>query len=354
MEIRSLIRPNILTLDRINGLPGNSSAPASIPLDKGESPFNRPQNRYPSPDMEAELVAALADSLHLPPTSVALAGGTDEATDRLLRILCTPQRDNIVITVPSVESYDRLAAINDIECRHAHLDCDFSLPVDKVLGLTNQRTKAILLCSPNVPTGNLLSRDAILKIASRFKGLVVVNEAYIDYARTPSLADDVMQHHNLIVLRTFSKAFASAALRISYILAHPDIIRYLNLIRPSGTLPTHTLTEGLAILRRRFDIDKWTKWQLEEREKVIASVKQLPICVKLYPTDANFFMVKVPDAPALLNYLAEQGIAARNCSAQPQCDNCIAITIGLTIDNNALLGALRKYCEKTTHAHTNP
>lgn len=345
MDIRSLIRPNILAMGRCSKAAHTSLQNARIRLNKGESPFNAPQNRYPDGDLEGKLAAAIAAAQGMVPANVGLAGSTDEIIDRLLRVFCTPQRDNIILAVPSTANCECLAEINDIELRYVPLDQGFALRADKIMSQANQRSKILLLSSPNVPTGNLLSRDTILSVADRFKGIVVVNEAYIEYARTPSLAADIAQHPNLAVARTFSKAYASAALRLSYLLAHPDIVHHFNLVRPSGILPTHTLTEGLALLRRRFDVDKWIKWQLEERGKVIAAVKQLPLCLKLYPTDANFFMIKVPDAPALLRYLAEQEIAACDCSGLPGCDNCIAFTVSLTPDNNALLSALRKYCE---------
>ena len=343
--LQSLVRPNIQALARRKKTGSLIKETITLHLDKGESPFNAPYNRYPDKTLELEMATAISAMRQLTPEYTALTNGTYQSIDLLIRIFCIPQRDNIIIPEPSSEKTNQIAAINDVECRHIHLDENFDIYAEDVLKLAGPHTKAVILTSPNIPTGNLIAKDEILELANLFQGLIIVDESYIDYARTPSLAKEIPQTPNLIIVGSLSKGFASAALRIGFILAHPEIIHYVSIVTPPHPLPTNSLQEGMNILRHHFDVDKWVKWQLEERTKVIAAIKQLPFCQKVYPTDTNFFMLKVTDPQSLQNYLTSQGIKVHDCSSLSGCENCLAITIGLTGDNNTLLGALRRYSE---------
>ncbi len=343
-ELKALVRPNILAKMSLPEGQNMDSAVLKVRLDKGELPFNAPYNRFSSEEQEALLTAEVARDKRLSPAAVALVAGSYGATDALLRTFCIPQRDNIVMPEPSPSLFSRLAMLNDIECRKVRLEEDFGLSADRLLAVVGQNTKAILLSSPNYPAGNLFSRSEILRLADSFDGLVVVDETYVEFSRAASLACELAAHPNLVITGNLSAAFASAGLELGYVLAGPDVIRYVQLVKPPHSLPVPAIEAACELFgRRRFDVDKWVKWILEERGKVIAAVRQLPLCERVYPTDAHFFMLKVKDAEAVKAHLSGAGVAVADCSAYPGCSGCLNITIGMKPDNNALLSALRNY-----------
>ncbi len=243
--------------------------------------------------------------------------------------------------------YARLAMANDIECRRIQLTQNFNLPVEKILGMTNRHTKLILLCTPNYPTGKLMIKEEIVHLAQCFDGIVAIDETFADYSRSTSLSGSLAECPNLIITGTLAGAYAIAGANMGYIIAQNDIIRYIKFLLPAHAVPRPSLAMGIDMLtRRRFDVDKWVKWTLEERPKVMAAIMQLPFCRKVHPTDANFFMAEVDNATKLTAYLEQEGIRVADCNEYSGCENCIGITIGLKGENDRLLSALRKYQER--------
>ncbi len=342
-DLKYLIRPNIqaLALEH-DGLPARAAADEGEWLDANESPYNAPLNRYPDARQQ-ELKELLSRLRGLRPDCLFPAGGVEELVDTLLRLFCIPQKDNVVSVEPTCPLYGVRAAVNDVEYRRVALNADFSLPVERVLGVVNANTKLILLCSPNSPTGNLLDAAEILRLADSFNGMVVVDETYVDFGRSESLRQEVAAHHNLVVLESFSVGWASAGLRLGVAYAVPQVVAYMNLVRTTWNLSTPVLAAATDLVRRRFDVDKWVKHLLEERGRVMAAVAMLPFCEKIFPSDANFFMVRVRDAERLQAYLASCGIYVQAVGHRPMCENCLRITVGSPQANRALLAALRRY-----------
>ena len=342
-DFKSIVRPNILQLtDGLLSKQPTISENIRVHLDANENPYNSPYNRYPKADYTA-LKNILGQIKGIWPHCIALSNGTNEAIDFILRVFCVPGRDNIISIAPTSRNYREFAAINDIECKTASLDNHFQITADQILSLSDEHTKIVFLCSPNNPTGNLLDKNEVLQLCDRFQGIVVVDEAYNEFSHTESIVRSISSHHNLIALNTLSKAFASAELRLAAIYAVPEIIRYIKAITPHHHISTWTQKESMEILKRRFDVDKWIHQLLEERRKVMSAIKQLPMCEKVYDSDANFFLVKFQNADDVYQYLLKEGIAVCNCSNLPHCENCLRITIGLPSENNLLIGALRKY-----------
>ena len=342
-DFKSLIRPNILQLsERILTTTNPSTKDVKVHLEANENPFNAPHNRYHQ-DNNSEFKEMLGKMKGIWPHCITLTRGTDEAIDFIFRVFCIPGQDNVLALSPTSRHYEEFGLKNDVVCRPILLDQQYQITADTLLCNTDEHSKVIFLCSPNNPTGNLLHREQIIELCDRFQGIVVVDEAYNEFSRSESVVRLIAQHHNLIVLNSLSKAFASADLRLATIYAVPEIIRYINCIIPHHHVSHWAELQGVAILKRRFEVDKWINQLLEERRKVMNAVRQLPICEAVYPTDANFFMAKFKNASAIHQYLLSEGIAVFDCSNFPLCENCLRITIGLPFENSTLIGALRKY-----------
>jgi len=343
-SLKELVRPNIQALEPYSSARDEYKGhTARVFLDANESPFNAPYNRYPDP-LQTELKACLSRLKGIRPECIFLGNGSDEAIDLVFRVFCVPGVDNVAAPEPTYGMYGVCAAVNDVEYRRVLLDVsDFGFRADDLLRVCNSRTKAVFLCSPNNPTGNLLDRDEILKTLDRFDGMVVVDEAYGDFTDGPSWLQEIPRHPNLIVLQTFSKAWASAGIRLGIALAVPEVIDYFNKVKYPYNVNALTQRQGLEILRRRFDVDRWVKLTLDERDKVVRAIRQLPFYIRDYPSEANFFLVKMKDAPRIYDYLVREGIIVRNRSRVKLCDDCLRITVGLPHENSELLAALRKY-----------
>jgi len=345
IDVKTLVRPNIHYLADVATAHRAATATAPVvAMNACESPFNAPWNRYPAPETLATLRQALAADKHVRPEAVLLTAGSFAPIDLFLRTFCSPQRDNIVLADPAPNAYARLCQLNDVECRRVRLDPRFDVDVQGIVSVVGRSTKAILLCSPNYPTGNLLSRQAILDLADRLYVPLLVDETFIDFSAARSLVSEISAHPNLVIVGSLSAAFSAAALDVGYAIAHPEVVSYLEIARPVHPLALPVIEKATELLlRRRYDVDKWVRQIIEEREKVIAAVKILPFCETVFPSTANFFMVRFADAKRIAAYLAEQGIAVADVSACAGCENCLNITIGLNRDNNALISALRKY-----------
>ena len=342
-SLDKLVRPNIQRLtpyscarDEFKG------RAAKVFLDANENPYNTPFNRYPDP-LQEELKAKLAPVKGVAPQCIFLGNGSDEAIDIVYRIFCEPGRDNVVAIAPTYGMYSVCADINDVEYRAVPLRQDFTLDADALLAATDSRTKVIWLCSPNNPTGNALERAAVERIIKEFQGIVVVDEAYSDFNDLRPFRLDLDRFPNIIVLNTFSKLWASAAIRLGMAFASPEIIALFNKVKYPYNVNILTQKQAVAMLSDLQHINLWRATLLKERSHLLPAIAELPICKAVYPTDANFFLARVTDANDIYRYLVDNGIIVRNRSRVELCDNCLRFTIGTPEENNALLGALRRY-----------
>ncbi len=313
-------------------------------LNANENPFNAPFNRYASG--HSRFLAALGRIRKVPTQNIFLCRGTYEAMDLLLNLCCSPCRDNVITTAPTFTYAQKLCRLHDVECRIVQLDASFGLSVEQALLTCNSHTRIIFLCSPNNPTGNLLDRGDVLRLAEKFQGIVVVDETYVDFAAQPSLLVEQSHYPNLVIIRSFAAFLASAGIGLAVIYAHPDLVRMLNAICPPHRISVPVLNEGHEMLRRHFDADRWKAQILDERTKVMAAFKQLDCCIRLYPSDANFFLVKIKNSQAVFRLLESRGIHVFNCHSIPRCQDCFRITVGLNSDNSRLLGVLRSIPRK--------
>lgn len=340
--LKELTRPNIWTLAPYSSARNEYSGHvAHVFLDANENPYNNPFNRYPDP-LQTTLKERLKDIKHVPVESIFLGNGSDEAIDLVYRCFCVPQKDNVVAIEPTYGMYKVCADINDVEYRPVLLDEQFQITAQKLLEACDENTKVIWICSPNNPTGNKINREEIYKVISSFGGLVIVDEAYIDFSSEESITKVLDKAPNLIVLHTLSKAWGSAAIRLGMAFASKEIIDIFNKVKYPYNVNLLTQNQALERLHNLFEVEQWVKLLLQERGRVMSAFRELPICKKVYPTDANFFLAEVTDAQAIYDYLVEKGIIVRNRTRITLCQNCLRVTIGTKEENNELLGALRQ------------
>lgn len=341
--LQQLVRPNIWSLKPYSSARDEyKGVEASVFLDANENPYNSPYNRYPDP-LQQKVKELLAPIKGVKPEQIFLGNGSDEAIDLLFRIFCEPQKDNVVAIAPTYGMYEVCADINNVVYRSVLLDSQFQLDADQLLSAVDDSTKLIFICSPNNPSGNNLEREEIIKVIQHFSGIVVVDEAYSDFSSQKPLREDLNKYPNLVVLNTFSKAWGCAGIRLGMAFAQKSIIDLFNKVKYPYNVNELTQKEALEVLRKRFDVDRWVKTILREREQMVKAFGELDICVKMYPTDANFFLAQVTDADKIYAYLVSKGIIVRNRNCVVRCGNCLRVTIGTTQENNQLLAALRSY-----------
>lgn len=341
--LNELIRPNIQALSPYSSARNEYSGhEAHVFLDANECPYNKPFNRYPDP-LQIELKKELAKIKGVGIEQIFLGNGSDEAIDLPYRIFCTPGKDNAVAIGPTYGMYKVCADINDVEYRTVLLDEGFKLNAAKLLAACDDNTKLIWLCSPNNPTGNNLNREEIEKVLKGFSGIVIVDEAYSDFSQERPFRLELDKYLNLIVLNTFSKAWGSAAIRLGMAFAGKEIIDLFNKVKYPYNVNLLTQEQALKILKQRFEIGDWIRLINQERTRMISAFMDLPICERVYPTNANFFLAKMTDAPTIYNYLVDKGIIVRNRHRVELCANCLRITIGSKSENDELLAALRQY-----------
>ena len=311
-------------------------------LDANENPYNQPFNRYPDP-LQLELKATLSKVKGVPAQNIFLGNGSDEAIDLPYRCFCEPGKDNVVAIEPTYGMYKVCADINNVEYRPVLLDEHYQITADKLLAATDAHTKIIWLCTPNNPTGNCLNREEVVKVIEDFEGLVIVDEAYSDFSSQKTLRSELAKYPNLIVLNTMSKAWGCAAIRLGMAFASEEIIGLFNKVKYPYNVNQLTQQQALEALKDPYEVDNWVKILLQERSRMIEAFEMLPICEKVYPTDANFFLAKMSDATKIYNYLVDQGIIVRNRHRVQLCMNCLRITIGTKTENSELIAALRQY-----------
>ncbi|SEA74439.1 histidinol-phosphate aminotransferase [Xylanibacter ruminicola] len=347
-SLQELTRKNIWNLAPYSSARNEyAGREARVFLDANENPYNAPYNRYPDP-LQLELKEAIAKVKGVPAQCIFLGNGSDEAIDLPYRCFCEPGVDNVVAIEPTYGMYKVCADINNVEYRTVLLDEHFQVTADALLAATDAHTKIIWLCTPNNPTGNCLVREEVIKVIENFDGLVIVDEAYSDFSsqtsfRQWSMVNGQWSRPNLIVLNTMSKAWGCAAIRLGMAFASEGIIDIFNKVKYPYNVNLLTQQQALKALQDPFEVDGWVKILKEERGRVMQAFSILPICEKIYPTDANFFLAKMTDATGIYNYLVDQGIIVRNRNRVQLCQNCLRITIGTKTENSELIAALRQY-----------
>ena len=338
-QLKELVRENIWNLKPYSCARDEFKGEAKAYLDANENPFNTLYNRYPDP-LQWAVKEKIAELKYVKPSQIMLGVGSDEPIDLIFRVFCEPKQDNVVAINPTYGMYGVCADINNVEYRQVNLEEDFSLDADKVLKSVDVNTKVIFLCSPNNPTGNLLSEAQIEKILKGFDGIVVIDEAYIDFSDKPSWLTKLKKYPQLVILQTFSKAWGLAAARCGMAFASEEIISFFNKVKYPYNI--NILTQKL-ILEKLENIDikeNWVKEILSQRSLMIEELNNLSIVKHIYPSDSNFILVKVDDANLRYKQLVDNGIIVRNRNSVTLCENCLRITIGTAQDNKELLKAL--------------
>ena len=342
-KLQELVRPNIWSLSPYTSARDEyQGKDAKVFLDANENPFNNPVNRYPDP-LQRDLKIRIADIKGVPTENIFLGNGSDEAIDLMYRIFCTPGVDNAVAIEPTYGMYGVCADINGVEYRRVLMDENFQPSADKLFEAIDANTKLVFFCSPNNPSANNIDRTVIDKVLDNFDGIVIVDEAYIDFAGVPSYLRQLASRPNLIVLQTFSKAWGMAGIRLGMAFAQPEIIGIMNKVKYPYNVNLLTQQRAMEEVMQYGRVQGWVKSILKERARLMAEFAKLSCCIKVYPSDANFFLARVKDAAATYNYLVDQGIIVRNRSKIALCGNSLRVTIGTVAENNALLEALRAF-----------
>jgi histidinol-phosphate aminotransferase len=340
-QLKDLVRPNIWQLAPYSSARNEYSGhEAHVFLDANENPYNAPYNRYPDP-LQTEVKARLSTIKRVPAECIFLGNGSDEAIDLVYRVFCRPQIDNVVAIEPTYGMYKVCADINDVEYRPVLLDEHYQMNADKLLAACDDHTKAIWLCSPNNPTGNNLKVEEVEKVLRGFDGIVVVDEAYSDFSTVPVFRKRLAEFPNIIVLNTMSKAWGCAAIRLGMAFASKEIIELFNKVKYPYNVNLLTQRQALEELNNTEAVEKWVSLILSERKHMIQAFRELPSCIEVYPTDANFFLAKMTDAQGIYDYLVEKGIIVRNRTHVTLCKDCLRVTIGTKSENAELMSALR-------------
>lgn len=349
-SLQDLIRPNIQKLKPYSSARDEyKGVDATVFLDANENPYNAPVNRYPDP-LQSSVKRLLSSIKGVGESSIFLGNGSDEAIDLIYRIFCEPGIDNVISLSPTYGMYEVCADINNVSYRAIPLRTDeegnFTFVADDLLHEANGQTKAIFLCSPNNPTGGCLPRAEIEKILTSFDGIVVIDEAYGDFMDEPSYLTVLSNYPNLIVLQTFSKAWACAGIRLGMAFASPEIISYFNKVKYPYNVNILTQQKAISILTGYPQIAAWVEELKGERSRLINALLEYPETEHIFPTDANFVLVRVKDAQSLYDYLLTQGIIVRNRHRIQLCTNCLRITVGTPQENDALLSAMHQYLNR--------
>ncbi len=348
VDIKQLLRPHLLQLTPYSSARDEFSGKASVFLDANENSFGSATaedfNRYPDPH-QRRLKRMVARLKQVPADQIFLGNGSDEPIDLLIRAFCNPGQDHIIILPPTYGMYSVSANINAVAVREVLLLPDFSLDTDAILAQADHNSKILFLCSPNNPSGNLMDTEAVRRLLNEFKGLVVIDEAYIDYASEDSWSCLLDTYPNLVVLQTFSKAWGLAALRIGMAFASKEMIEILDKIKPPYNISSLTQEYALKAITNRDKMKRQISLTLFEREQLAKQLPKLGVVEHVYPSATNFLLVKVQEARAVYNFLLKKGIVVRDRSRVKLCDDCLRITVGTPDENEQLLEALEAYTE---------
>lgn len=339
-KLKDIIRPNVAAMKPYSSARNEFQGEASVFLDANENPWNLPYNRYPDP-LQRKLKERISMLKDIAPEHIFLGNGSDEPIDLVIRAFCEPGKDNIVTITPSYGMYEVAADTNNVKCVKVLLDSDFDLNAEALLEATNEHTKVIYLCSPNNPSGNLLNREEIYKVLKYFPGIVVVDEAYIDFASAPSFLTHLLSFPNLIILQTLSKAWGAAAIRLGMAFASEEIIGVLNKIKYPYNINQLTQEYALKLLSDVEGMQRQLTLILEERERIAEIFRQPPFSYRVYPSDANFILMEVGDADYLYKELIKEGVVVRNRNSVALCRGCLRITIGTPEENELLVTKMK-------------
>jgi len=338
IDLKKLVRPNILELEQYSSARDEFSGKEGVFLDANENPFGK-LNRYPDP-YQVELKSKLEKIKGIKSSSIFIGNGSDEVIDLAFRIFCNPGKDKALTFTPTYGMYDVSAAINQVEILKIPLNKDFQIEVDKIDPLLkDEKLKLIFICSPNNPTGNSILKKDILTILEKFRGIVIIDEAYIDFSESESLISLLKEYPNLIISQTFSKAWGLAAARVGVAYSSESITSLFNKVKPPYNVSKTNQFSVIEALENIDELKKNIKFILEEKELIQTEIVQLPFVKKIYPSDANFLLIEVKDANLLYNQLIEQKIIIRN--RDKQIKNTVRITIGSKRENKLLLNALK-------------
>jgi histidinol-phosphate aminotransferase len=345
-NLDKLVRENVKNLVPYSSARKEFAGAAEIFLDANENSFGSPTeksfNRYPDP-LQTKIKERIAHWHDLSPEQIFIGNGSDEAIDLLFRVFCQPGNDEIITTPPTYGMYEVSANINDVRVKKVLLSPDFELSAEKVLDAVSANTKLIFLCSPNNPTGNSLNEKAVLKILENFDGIVIVDEAYADFSDKLSFVSEINSFPNLVVLQTFSKAWGLAGLRVGMAFADAEIITLLNKVKPPYNVSQIAQETLLAALDKKAEVEKVVAEIVRQRAALAAELQKFSFITRIYPSDANFLLIKTSDANRIYKYLVEQKLVVRNRTNVELCAGCLRITIGTPEENQTLLAALKNY-----------
>ena len=349
-ELDKLVRPNIKTLKPYSSAKDEYTGDAKVLLDANEnslgSPLTKWYNRYPDP-YQQKLKEKLAFVKQIAANQIFIGNGSDECIDILFRTFCEPGKDNIIICPPTYPMYEVSANINDIAVQKAPLLSDYQLNLAHIEQLVNAHTKIIWICSPNNPTGNSLDRIDIETILNHFEGIVVVDEAYINFSKQKSFVQSLIDYPNLVVLQTLSKAWGLAGLRLGMCFASPQIIGYLNKVKAPYNINIVTQELALQALEEVGQVNDMIKLLVDMRIALAQVIASMPHVIQVFPSDTNFILVKIPKARELYEYLLSQGIIVRDRSALELCEDSLRITVGTEQENTLLVDAMYQWITNT-------
>lgn len=340
MDILSLVRNNIQKLSPYSTARDEFKGTAEVYLDANENPYPSPYNRYPDP-LQKKLKTRISEIKSIAPSKIFLGNGSDEAIDLIIRAFCEPGKDSILITEPTYGMYSVCAGVNDVKIKKVNLTVDFDLDLNALQANLDGSVKVIFLCSPNNPSGNLLSKEKISTLITSFKGIVVVDEAYIDFANAEGFLPSLSKYPNLVVLQTFSKSWGLAGLRLGMAFASEEIISVLNKIKYPYNINILTQNTALEEISSVKEKDRQVKEILEQRLLLIQQLQAIPTVLNVYPTDANFVLVKIKHAKKVYNQLIDHSIIVRDRSTVVLCDDCLRITVGTPEENSKLIETLK-------------
>jgi histidinol-phosphate aminotransferase len=345
-NLESLVRENIKKLKPYSSARTEYSGDASVFLDANESAYGSPldQNfsRYPDP-LQRDLKNELAKIKGIPPRNIFIGNGSDEVIDLAFRIFCEPAKDNVIICPPTYGMYKVCADINNIVAKEAILADDFNLDIEKIPDLIDANTKLLFICSPNNPTGNNMNRADMELLINNFPGIVIIDEAYINFSRQKTFLQELTEYENLIVMQTLSKAWGLAALRLGLAFASENIIELFNKVKPPYNINLASQQLGAKALSAIAEVNTNIKNIIAQRNWLQQQLRAFNFIQNIFPSDANFILIRTENADQLYQYLSARKIIVRNRSKEPLCENCIRITVGTTEENELLIDALKNY-----------
>ena len=342
MDIDNLIRANIRSLKPYSSARDEFTEVAEVYLDANENPFENGYNRYPDP-YQRKVKERLSEIKGVTPEQILIGNGSDEVLDLIYRAFCEPKIDNVVSHNPSYGMYPVLSGINNVALRKVNLDEGFQLNAAAMMEASDEQTKLFFVCSPNNPSGNILAKSEIEKLLNLKRGLVIIDEAYIDFAATGSWLSLLDQYDNLIVCQTLSKAWGLAGLRVGMCFASAKIISVLNSIKPPYNVNELSQQAALKALNEEDEFKRKLNIILAEKTKMEKTLSAMKGILEVFPSEANFLLVRVADATALYSYLLTQDVIVRNRTKEYLCENCLRLTIGTTEENNRLMESIQEY-----------